>query len=111
MEELELDPYGPRIIVKLRPIWTENVYIDASPDGVEAAVTLRAPRGLDPSVVEDEVGAILEEEGIGEYDVSYDPEEGFLNITLLAKLLPELPPLRSLAEKALGTLNKLQEKG
>ncbi len=110
MEGLELDPYGPRIIVKLRPGWAEDVYIDASPDGVEAAVTLRAPRGLDPRVVEDEVGAVLEEEGIGEYDVAYDPGEGLLNITLLARLLPELPPLHSLAEKASETLNKLRGK-
>ncbi len=110
MEGLELDPYGPRIIVRLKPVWAEDVYIDASPDGVEAVMTLRAPRGLDPGVVEDEIGAVLEEEGIGEYDVAYDPGEGLLSITLLARLLPELPPLRSLAEKASGALNKLQGK-
>jgi len=102
VDDLEIDAYGPRIIVHVKPRdpMVQEVFIDASPDGVEAVYTLQGPRGLDRATVEDRIAEAVEEadslSAIREYDVSYDPEEGTITVTLEAKLLPELPSLRDL---------------
>jgi hypothetical protein len=109
--DLEIDAYGPRVIVQVKPQdpLVESVFIDASPDGVEAVYTLRLQRGMNRGEVEDRVAAGIEEsdsmQAVQEYDVAYEPESGELTITLHVKLLPELPSLkdvRRIIEESLG---------
>ncbi|KSW12435.1 hypothetical protein CF15_06835 [Pyrodictium occultum] len=113
VENLEIDPYGPRVVLEARPRRgrTRSVFLDASPDGVELVASLEAPRGLDPRELEERLAELLEEspetQGVEEYDVDYDPEAGEARITLHARLVAELPgvgELERLLEEALGGL-------
>ena len=103
---LEVDFDGPRVIVQLEPGWAKSLYVDASPDGVEATITLALPEGLDPGTVEAAAEEMIENDqafkSVAEYDVAYDPETGELNITLQTDTLNAQPTgqaLNRLAER------------
>jgi hypothetical protein len=96
VESFEIDPYGPRIVLQLSPgNGVVSIFIDASPDGVEAVYTLRVDKGLDKQSFEEELSTLIEESeefrGVEEYDVTYTPEEGEVTITLRARMIAELP--------------------
>ncbi len=104
VEDIEIDPYGPRIVIQLSPgSGIESVFIDASPDGVEAVYTIRVDKGLDKRVVEEEIAASIESskefQGVDEYDVAYDAEEGEITITLKARIIAELPSIDEVRRK------------
>lgn len=101
LENIEIDPYGPRIVIQLSSLGNvETVFIDASPDGVEAVYTIRIEKGLNKNRVEEEISNTIEYseelQGIEEYDVAYDPDEGELTITLRARMIAELPTIQEL---------------
>ena len=109
IEDLEIDTYGPRIIIQLKPASTtvKTVFIDASPDGVEAVYTAQLVAGKRKQQLEEAVAEIIETEdtyqAVEEYDVSYNPETGEVTITLTARIIPELPSIKDvekLLEKA-----------
>ena len=95
VKSLEIDFEGPRVIVRLEPEWAESLYLDASPDGVEATITLQLPENLDPETVEATVEELIENEPafsqVTLYDVAYDPETGELNLTLYTATLNAQP--------------------
>jgi len=112
VEDIEIDPYGPRIVIQLAPgPGIESVFIDASPDGVEAVYTMRVDKGLDKRVVEEEVSATIESseefQGVDEYDVAYDAEEGEITITLRARMIAELPSIDEVRRKVNEVITKL----
>ncbi|ABM80887.1 hypothetical protein [Hyperthermus butylicus] len=109
IEDLEIDTYGPRIIIQFKPssATVRTVFIDASPDGVEAVYTAQVATGKQKHQLEEAIAQIIETEdtyqAVEEYDVSYNPETGEVTITLTAKIIPELPSIRDverLLEKA-----------
>ncbi len=110
VEEVRVDPEGPRITVRCGPgPGYESLYLDLSPDGVELTVTLPAPKGLDPEDVDARLGVRIEEgeefEQVEEYDVAYDPEEGEVTVTLHARTvnaLPRVDTLRRVVEEVLA---------
>ncbi|BEP18329.1 hypothetical protein PYJP_16810 [Pyrofollis japonicus] len=98
VESFEIDPYGPRIVVQLSPgNGVVSIFIDASPDGVEAVYSLRVDKGLDKQGFEEELSTLIEESeefrGVEEYDVTYASEEGEVTITLRARMIAELPSI------------------
>ncbi len=104
VEDIEIDPYGPRIVIQLSPgSGIESVFIDASPDGVEAVYTIRVDKGLDKRVVEEEIAASIESseefQGVDEYDVTYDAGEGEITITLKVRMIAELPSIDEVRRK------------
>ncbi|WP_048192019.1 hypothetical protein [Pyrolobus fumarii] len=119
IESVEVDPEGPRIVVQAGGGEDyERLYVDISPDGVELTVTIPAPKGLDPDEVDAILGLRIEEgeefEGIEEYDVAYDPEEGELTVTLHARTvngLPNVQTIRRVAGEVLEELRSNQESG
>ncbi|ALL00970.1 hypothetical protein Pyrde_0922 [Pyrodictium delaneyi] len=114
IESLEIDPYGPRIVLEAKPSkhGARSLFLDASPDGVETVVTLEAPRGLDKNELEGTLAELIEEspetQSVEEYDVSYDPEEGEVTITLHARLLAELPSIKEVHKLLEETLQQLR---
>ncbi len=109
LTRLEIDPYGPRIIIALEPPWAIQVVLDASPDGAELEATLEAPKHLDQADAEAALEeTVLEEaQAVDEYDVAYDPEQGEAIITLHAAHPARLPRIDKLAEKAAEKLREL----
>ncbi len=112
VENIEIDPYGPRIVIQLSPgPGVESVFVDASPDGVEAVYTIRVDKGLDKRAVEDEVSSTIESseefQGVDEYDVAYDAEEGEITITLKARMIAELPSIDEVRRKVNEAITKL----
>ncbi len=95
LDTLEIDFEGPRIIAR---ITNDNmqVYVDVSPDGVEEVISLQV-KGykISPQLIEEELSRIIEEhdefQGVEEYDVSV--ADKYITITLVAKLLEDLPDL------------------
>ena len=110
VEEVKVDPEGPRIMVRCGPgPGYESLYLDISPDGVELTVTMPAPKGLDPEDVDARLGLRIEEgeefEQVEEYDVAYDREEGEVTVTLHARTvnaLPRVDTIRRVVEEVLG---------
>ncbi len=112
VEDIEIDPYGPRIVIQLAPgPGIESVFIDASPDGVEAVYTIRVDKGLDKRAVEEEIAASIESsdefQGVDEYDIAYDAEEGEITITLKAKMIAELPSIDEVRRKVNEAITRL----
>ena len=110
VEEVRVDPEGPRITVRCGPgPGYESLYLDISPDGVELTVTMPAPKGLDPEDVDARLGLRVEEgeefEQVEEYDIAYDQEEGEVTVTLHARTvnaLPRVDTIRRVVEEVLG---------
>ena len=92
---LEIDFYGPRVIVGLKPEWADALYLDVSPDGVEATVTLRLAENLDRETVEAAAAEFIESDEsfshVADYDVVYDSETGELSLTLHTDTLSAQP--------------------
>ena len=112
VEDIEIDPYGPRIVIQLSPgSGVESVFVDASPDGVEAVYTIRVEKGLDIRAVEEEIAATIESseefQGVDEYDVAYDAEEGEITITLRAKIIAELPSIDEVRRRVNEAITRL----
>ena len=112
VEDIEIDPYGPRIVLQLSPgSGIESVFIDASPDGVEAVYTMQVDKGLDKRAVEEEIAATIESseefQGVNEYDVAYDAEEGGVTITLKARMIAELPSIDEVRRKVNEAITRL----
>ncbi len=109
VEDVSVDPEGPRITVRCGPgPGYEALYLDLSPDGVELTVTMPAPKGLDPEDVDARLGLRIEEgeefEGVEEYDVAYDPEEGEVVVTLHARTINGLPRVETIRRVVEETL-------
>jgi len=108
---LDVDPYGPRVVVAAEPGWARRVVLDMSPDGVEAALLLEAPQGLPGGDAEEAILEAVESlPGIGvldEYEAAYDPEAGEAVVELHARRLTHLPSLREVAERARRALRGL----
>ncbi len=115
VKRIDLDPYGPRIIIEAEPQWAARISLDASPDGVEATLALAAPRGLDPLEAEEAILEAIEEapgtDTLDEYDAGYDPEEGEIVAELRAARLTHLPSLRELAARITDAVRRLKEEG
>ena len=112
VEDIEIDPYGPRIVIQLSPgPGVESVFVDASPDGVEAVYTIRVEKGLDIRAVEEEIATTIESseefQGVDEYDVAYDAEEGEITITLRAKIIAELPSIDEVRRRVNEAITRL----
>ncbi len=112
VEDVSVDLEGPRIVVRCGAGSDyESLYIDVSPDGVELVVSIPAPKGLGVEDVDAAVGLRIEEgeefENVEEYDVSYDPEEGVVTVTLHARTvnaLPHVQTIRRVVEEAVEEL-------
>lgn len=115
IESLEIDPYGPRIVLEARPARhsIRSLFLDASPDGVETVATLEAPKRLSKNRLEEALAGLIEEspetQSVEEYDVSYEPEEGEVTVTLHARLLAELPGVEELRKLLQRALERLQD--
>ena len=112
VESLEIDPYGPRIVIQLSPgEGVETVFVDASPDGVEAVYTIRVEKGLDKHRFEEELASLIEEseelQSVEEYDLAYDPEAGEVTITLRARMIPELPSIKEITRRVTEAAAKI----
>ncbi len=110
VESVEVDPEGPRIIVRAEGgEGFESLYLDLSPDGVELTVTLPAPKSLEglEEALADRIESDEELASIEEYDVGYDPEEGEVVVTLHARTinaLPSIEKLRALLDEAIAAV-------
>ncbi len=110
VESVEVDPEGPRIILRASSgEGYESLYLDISPDGVELTVSFPAPKGLEglEDVLAEGIEGDEELSSIEEYDVSYDPEEGEVIVTLHARTvnaLPGLEKLRALVDNAVAAV-------
>ena len=99
----EIDAEGPRIILRLAETdKVQEVYLDISPDGVELTLSIKAPKNMDKQIVEDAIAEYIEESeafgAVEEYDVAYNPVDGSIVLTLIAKLLVELPGLPAIVD-------------
>ncbi len=110
LENLEIDPEGPRVILRLSSWWrVRELYLDMSPDGAEMVITINAKKGLRKESYEEAVSTVIEEsdqfQGVEEYDVAYSPSDGTVTLTLRSRLLAEMPSIREIVEavdRALG---------
>ena len=73
--------------------------------------TIRVDKGLDKRAVEEEIAASIESsdefQGVDEYDVAYDAEEGEITITLKAKMIAELPSIDEVRIKVNEAITRL----
>ncbi len=103
LQLLEVDPEGPRVLMRLGG-WGRfrEVYVDMSPDGVEMVATIEARKGVEKERYEDAIAEVIEEseqfQGVEEYDISYSPDEGVVTLTLVARMVAELPSLREIVD-------------
>ncbi|MET1101465.1 MAG: hypothetical protein ABWW69_03165 [Pyrodictiaceae archaeon] len=113
-KSIEIDPEGPRIVIKLSGNRIREAYIDFSPDGAEHTITIALdykPRRARPEDIEESLSRIIESDeeftGVEEYDVSYNPEDNTLTIVLISRLITSQPGLSSIlraVEKALMSI-------
>jgi len=117
LDYFEIDPEGPRVIVKLvKPVdLVAEAYIDMSPDGVELSLELVLEPGLNKSRVETRLANRIEESGefmgVREYDLSYDPQRGTLTMLFESNLVTELPSVNVIREIVTDVVSQLQGRG
>jgi len=117
LDYFEIDPEGPRVIVKLvKPVeLVAEAYIDMSSDGVELSLELTLEPGLEKrrleTVLEDKIEESSEFIGVREYDLSYDPQTGALTMLFASSLVTELPSINVVREIVADVVSKLQSRG
>lgn len=117
LDYFEIDPEGPRVIVKLvKPVEPiAEAYIDMSPDGVEFSLELTLEPGLEKDKLETTLADKIEESGefmgVQEYDLSYDPQTGTLTMLFTSNLVTELPSINVIREIVSNIISQLQSRG
>ncbi|HIP66101.1 MAG TPA: hypothetical protein EYH08_06230 [Pyrodictium sp.] len=117
LDYFEIDPEGPRVIVKLvKPVEPiAEAYIDMSPDGVEFSLELTLEPGLEKDKLETALADKIEESGefmgVQEYDLSYDPQTGTLTMLFTSNLVTELPSINVIREIVSNIVSQLQSRG